>query len=215
MKKLAILSIVFQVLFFSKLAFGSQLVISSWNYSGFSLQIDGHYYGTISNEFSFDNMRPGLHKVKVYKYIYNGYSQANSLVYSGAIKVPVNTFVRARINRYGQVKVVQVSPLPSFSSSNGLIIQEGLNAPPNYGMGINKFMGLKQAISMQAFDSRRLKIARQAIRYNGISSDQLLQLMMLLSFESSKLKLAKFAYPFVVDKENFFMVNNAFSLGEF
>ncbi|RKX17775.1 MAG: hypothetical protein DRP35_10355 [Candidatus Zixiibacteriota bacterium] len=213
MKKLAILSIVFQVLFFSKLAFGSQLVISSWNYSGFSLQIDEHYYGTVSNEFSFDNMRPGLHKVKVYKYIYNGFSQVNSLVFSGAIKVPVNAFVRARINRYGHVKVVQVLPLGYSSPSNELIIQEGLNAPPTYGygMGINKFMGLKQMISRQAFDSSRLKIARQAIRHNGISSDQLLQLVMLLSFESSKLKLAKFAYPYVADKENFFVVNNAFS----
>jgi len=213
MKKLAILSVIFQVLFFSKLAFGSQLVISSWHNSRFSLQIDGHYYGTINSEFSFNNMRPGLHKIKIYKYIYNGFSQINTLVYSGAIKVPVNAFVRARINRYGQVKIIHVSPLGSISPSNGLIIQEGLNTSSNhgYGMSYGKFSNLKRIIAMQAFDSSRLKIARQAIQHNGISSDQLFELMMLLSFESSKLKLAKFAYPFVLDKENFFVVNNAFS----
>ncbi len=213
MKKLAILSVIFQVLFFSKLVFGSQLVISSWDNSQFSLQIDGYYYEAVSNEFSFNKIRPGLHKVKVYKYIYNGFSQINTLVYSGAIKVPVNAFVRARINRFGQVKVVQVSPLDFPSSNNGLIIQEGLNAPSNlgYGMSYSRFSNLKQIISMQAFDSSRLKIARQAIQNNGISSNQLFELMMLLSFESSKLNLAKFAYPFVTDKENFFVVNNAFS----
>ncbi len=213
MKKLVILSVIFQVLIFSKPVSGSQLVISSWNNSGFSLQIDGHYYGTVSNEFLFDNMRPGLHKVKVYKYVYNGFSQINSLVYSGAIKVPVNAFVRARVNRYGHIKVVQILPLGSPSPSNGLIINEGLNAPPSYsfGMSPNKFMGLKQMISMQAFDSNKMKIARQAIRHNGVSSQQVFELMTLMSFESSRLKLAKFAYPYVVDKENFFVVNNAFS----
>lgn len=213
MKKLAILSVIFQVLFLSSLAFGSQLVISSWNNSGFSLQIDGYYYGTVSSEFSFNRMRPGLHKIKIYKYIHNGFSQINTLVYKGAIKIPVNAFVRARINRFGQVKVVQVLPLLSPSSNNGLIIQEGLNDPSTfgYGMGYSRFSNLKKIISMQAFDSSRLKIARQAIRQNSISSNQLLELMMLLSFESSRLKLAKYAYPFVADKENFFVVNNAFT----
>ena len=42
--------------------------------------------------------------------------------------------------------------------------------------------------------------------------------MGLLSFESNKLELAKFAYRFVADKQKFFLVNDSFtfesSIGE-
>jgi hypothetical protein len=33
----------------------------------------------------------------------------------------------------------------------------------------------------------------------------------MLSFESTRLDFAKFAYTYTLDKENYYMVNNAFS----
>ena len=61
------------------------------------------------------------------------------------------------------------------------------------------------------FDRDKQMIARQAILANGISSKQVLQLLDLVTFESSKLQLAKFAYKFVDDPENYFLVNDGFT----
>jgi len=213
MKKLIVLSVAIQILFFAKLAFGSQLVIRSFNHSGISLEVDGKYFGNVGHEFTFNNMMPGLHKVKVYKYQYNGFTQFNTLVSVGTIKVPVNSFVVAKIDRFNRVKVTDVLPMGS-TSSNGLIINTGINTPSSfcgYGMSQNQFFTLKNMIERQSFDSSKLKISKQAIQANGATSQQVFELMSLLTFESNRLNLAKFAYPFVVDKENFYIVNNAFS----
>lgn len=80
-----------------------------------------------------------------------------------------------------------------------------------YGMSFETFVALKSTIVNTSFDSNRLNIACSAIKMNGIYSSQLCELMQLLSFESNRLDLAKFAYPFVVDKGNFFIVANAFN----
>ncbi len=213
MKKLVVLSVAIQILFFTKLAFGSQLVIQSYNHSGISLEVDGKYFGNVGHEFTFNNMMPGLHKIKVYKYQYNGYTQMNMLVSSKMIKVPVNSFVVAKIDRFNKIFVSEVLPMGS-TPSNGLIINTGINTPPpscGFGMSQNQFFSLKDIIARQSFDSSKLKIAKQAIQANGATSQQVFELMNLLVFESNKLKLAKFAYPFVVDKDNYFIVNNAFS----
>ena len=190
----------------------SRLTIFSYGNTGFSLEIDGHYYGMVRNKFSFDNIYPGLYKIKIYKYVYNGFSHINTLTYRGMIRIPEKTSVHARVNRFGKVKVIKVLPLePPLIYGSEIFIPEPSPYAYAGGMDNPQFLKLKQIISKQAFDNSRLRIAKQAIRYNGISSSQLLELMVLFSFDSAKLKLAKYAHPFVTDKENFFLVNRAFN----
>lgn len=77
-------------------------------------------------------------------------------------------------------------------------------------MHASAFQNLKHAINNAWFDRSRLQIAKQAIAANGISARQVLELMYLLDFESSRLDLAKFAYEFTFDRQNYFVVNNGF-----
>ncbi|HET6243885.1 MAG: DUF4476 domain-containing protein [Bacteroidetes bacterium] len=62
------------------------------------------------------------------------------------------------------------------------------------------------------FDDRRIKISTHYIQENGVFSFQLLEILALLSFDTNRFELAKFAYPYVIDKEHYFLVLNAFEL---
>lgn len=82
---------------------------------------------------------------------------------------------------------------------------------PAFGMDHRVFEDLKYSIHHNSFDNTRLAIARQGIAAHGASAQQVLELMNLLSFENTKLDLAKFAYQYTVDPSNYFVVNNGFT----
>ena len=77
--------------------------------------------------------------------------------------------------------------------------------------GSNSFLALKDAIARASFDSDKLLIANQFIKHNTISAKEVADVMRLLTYESNKLEFAKNAYEACYDKENYFLVNQAFT----
>jgi hypothetical protein len=83
-------------------------------------------------------------------------------------------------------------------------------AYPVYGMPAADFQTLKAAVADKAFDSSKLTLAEQAAGANNLSAQQVFELVQLMDFESSKLALAKYAYGHTADKNNYYVVSNAF-----
>ena len=54
-------------------------------------------------------------------------------------------------------------------------------------------------------------IAEQAISSHRVKAEQVYRILLMFSFESTKLKVAKFAYNYCVDKRNYYRVNDAFT----
>lgn len=73
-----------------------------------------------------------------------------------------------------------------------------------------RFAELKKSISSKNFDNSRLEIAKQAANTKCLKSSQVRDIMKLFSFENTRLEFAKFAYKKTIDKENYFLVNDAF-----
>jgi hypothetical protein len=67
----------------------------------------------------------------------------------------------------------------------------------------------KQTIDSKNFDDTRLGMAKQIIRANCMFSDQVRDLVALMSFDDSKLELAKFAYSYTYDVGNYFKVSQS------
>lgn len=88
--------------------------------------------------------------------------------------------------------------------------QCGTNVPMPY-MSTQEFNALKNSVASKSFDSSRLTVAKQGVKSNVLASWQVAELMSLFSFESSKLELAKFAYRYVADKGNYYLVNDQFT----
>ena len=80
-----------------------------------------------------------------------------------------------------------------------------------YAMNPKDYQAAYDMISDESFDSSKLSLAKQVIALNPMSSSQILGICKLFSFESNKLDFAKYAYEFCVDRNMYFLLNEAFS----
>lgn len=69
---------------------------------------------------------------------------------------------------------------------------------------------LNQNLRQRPFDDTRLSTAKQALAQSSLRAEDLQRLLGAFSFETSRVELAKFAYPHVVDQQNFYRVYDAF-----
>lgn len=75
------------------------------------------------------------------------------------------------------------------------------------------FNRILQSIRGASFDHTRTDLARQVLgssRKNFLSS-QIKQIVAAFDFDPARLEIAKYAFDFTLDKENYFLVNEAFS----
>ncbi len=77
-------------------------------------------------------------------------------------------------------------------------------------MSPEDFEAAKKSIAGKGFDESRLTIAKQIIGSNCMLCKQIKELMLLMSFESTKLDLAKYAWDHNLDKGNYYTLNDAF-----
>lgn len=91
----------------------------------------------------------------------------------------------------------------------------GCNNPPPapviYAMDQQSFQYLLCSIEKSSFESTKEDIAETALISNYFTSQQVLAIMNAFTFESTKLDFAKHAYAKVIDPQNYFMVNSAFT----
>jgi len=75
------------------------------------------------------------------------------------------------------------------------------------------FNNALNSIASQSFESGRVAVARQLISSNCMSSEQVRSILTLMQFESSRLDLAKYAYRFTCDPQNYHVVYSVFQFG--
>ena len=81
----------------------------------------------------------------------------------------------------------------------------------DWPMDDSAFNRAKNAISNQSFESDMLSIAKQVASNNCLLVNQVIEMVELFGFESSRLEFAKYAYRYTYDVGNYHEVNNAFS----
>lgn len=65
-------------------------------------------------------------------------------------------------------------------------------------------------INQASFDSQKKTIAKQYLRSNDVTSQEVLDMIRVFDFESSRLEIAKLAYSSTIDPQNYFIVNQGF-----
>ncbi len=73
-----------------------------------------------------------------------------------------------------------------------------------------RFSSMLNTIEDQDFASSKKRIAKQVISNNCMVVSHLVEILELFDFESDKLEMAKFAYAYIYDIENYYEVNNVF-----
>lgn len=204
--------------FFTTLAIGILIHVSSHAVPGTSrlkvreidhrviiVQLNQGQASNPSDAIHFDNIVPGTHHIRVW--VKNSHRRRDGfiLAYNGPLHVPANSDVRTILHRNGQLKVFEVFPLyPAPMIPYQTTPMGHCGTPIQSGMDPVAFHHLIAAIDHAAFDQTRLQLACQAITSHGsIRTDQVEALMSRLSFESSRLALAKHAYHFTIDPGNY------------
>jgi hypothetical protein len=187
----------------------SDLRLNVYGNTLFTVAFDGRHYPYPDTRYELRDITPGQHFLEVFKA--GGY-YGNSVLFAGYIHIPASSVVNARIDRYGRFIVNHITPkfIPPVVCQPAPVCAP-VSAPAFYPMSDYEFGLLRESIRSKSFESTRLQVARQAIDSRRLTSYQVRELMELMWFESSKLELAKFAYSRVIDKERFFLVNDAFS----
>ncbi len=80
-----------------------------------------------------------------------------------------------------------------------------------WAMKQTDFSAAKKTVADAAFEETKLSTAKSIVASNCLSSDQVVALCNLFSFEDTKLAFAKHAYKYSTDPKNYFKVNNVFS----
>lgn len=210
----------------------SVVVIQSQNGMPFVASLNNGAPAQPTAQVSFTHVHPGNHFLEVFRAGGTFFGAANNLqtIFRGMIQVPANMQLLYVINHMNQLVLLQSTPL----MGQGLHFANNFQQPMNqihlgmhghgmtnhhsamfgnmaWGMHSQTFQQLLAAINSTPFDSNRRNMAKQAISSNGVSSQQVLEIIRRMSFESTRLDIAKFAYAYTVDPQNYFIVNNGFS----
>ena len=79
-----------------------------------------------------------------------------------------------------------------------------------YPMSSTEFSEAKSSIEDKSFEDSKMTLAKQVIKNKCVTAEQIADFMNLFDFEDSKLELAKFAYDYTYDQDNYYKVNDAF-----
>lgn len=102
------------------------------------------------------------------------------------------------------------APLPPPSPQSG-IIQPPVPVLIEMGMDPRDFEEEAAMLSKETFEDTRLATAKQVVANNPMTVNQITQICKLFTFESNKLELAKFAYPYCIEKNKYYMLNEVFT----
>lgn len=102
-------------------------------------------------------------------------------------------------------KIETENPFERTVSNEKLI--ENCESP----MTQNDFDDAKRSIRKQIFSDTRMKMAKQIVRGNCMSTNQIKETMLILEEEKDRLNFAKYAFDFAWDQRNYSQVNAALS----
>jgi hypothetical protein len=187
--------------------YGSDLVLTVYDNSLFTVIFDRKIYDNPVPVFRLSNITPGNHRL-IMKRRVGGPHGAYRTLYDGNIHIPENSEVTARINKFNELVV---NSRQNYSRNEGYHEYEGGHQHGYYDRPLLDLDRLINSIRNASFENDKKIIAEQAISSNRVKADQIYQILLQFSFESTRLSVAKFAYRFCEDKRNYYIVNDAFT----
>lgn len=83
--------------------------------------------------------------------------------------------------------------------------------PCSGSMAPTNFASAKKSIESKGFDEDKLTIAKQIVKSNCMTANQIKEVLAFFGFEETKLAFARYSYDYCVDQNNYYVINDAFS----
>lgn len=184
----------------SLFAGATDLTLQMWDNSTFTVVFDNKSYDSPQKLFYKKNIEPGVYDLKITRKITGEYG-FSELIFDGKITIPENASVKAIVNRHNMLTIRNID----FNNEAKVYSRSNMISKAKYRQ-------LLQSLRNTDFDSDKMELLKSQINENTkLIPIQVYQLATFFVFEASKLKFVKFVYPFMLDKNQFYMVYSAFS----
>ena len=153
----------------------------------------------IKNIYPLDNQLPYYQQNMIFPWGNQEGNPNNGVVsQNGQINININNNASANNTGAPGAPVVYV---PDYHGEIGC-------TPP---VTPDRFESMLNTVRNQTFGSSKVRVAKQIIKTNScMTVNQLVQILRLFDFDDNRLDVAKFAYHYVYDIENYFKVYNVF-----
>lgn len=197
------------------------LKISLSDDSPLTLTINGRRYEKHGRSLTIADLPPGRHRLQVYAYTpyeRNSGGRAN-LVYSGSIRLERGTYNEAIVDGYRSRLRMTSQPLEDnvvTYDDNDRDNRDRDRDRRNDRYDRNRLSAqdvsdLKTRVDDRITDTDKLTLIKSVLNGRSYNSAQVGEMMRWLSFDSSKLDLAKAAYSGAVDKQDYWKLESELS----
>lgn len=218
------ISTLFAFLFLSLSVFAmdrnsGSLIVQSNNRGDLKVTVDGKQFTTGENFVMINDVRAGLHKVKVMRQVNTGLFSKMikkfDVVYDGNLMIKSNTQVSLTIDRFGRVNVTEQAKWKNgrygdldHKKEQGYDFRDGTQYGYNdrlYSqvMRNQDFEFVLQSIRKEWFETNMMESARHIISTNYFTAEQVRRLIQVFNMENNRLELAKLAFTKTVDQYNY------------
>ena len=201
----------------------ASLTLSLQDSNMFIVELNGVSYSDASNTMNISKLNPGVQKLKVIKLMQMGSSVVKKPVYEGSINLPANKTTIAYIDQYNQFRVSGNSEIENKKAPNQTgnsnadffvpnpekIDAYTLTETNRWGMKIESISSQLETLKSISSESQRYKTAIGFISIGTLNSNQISEMMLTLSSEKNRIRLADFGQQYVTDKDNYGVVFNA------
>lgn len=201
----------------------ASLTLSLQDSSMFVVELNGVSYSDASNTMIISKLNPGIQKLKVIKLMQMGSSIVKKPVFEGSINLPANKTTVAYIDQYNQFRVSGSSAIENKQSQHQAGNSSSGNFVPNpdnidgytlpetnrWGMKMESFSSQIETLNSISSESQRYKTAIGFVSIGTLNSNQIAEMMLTLTSEKNRIRLADFGQQYVTDKDNYGMVFNA------
>jgi hypothetical protein len=192
----------------------SELLLSSRNNDYISVTVDHRMVLQPDRDVEISGLTAGEHFISVRKISFRPGQAHQRLLYNGTICIPSESRITAVLDR-NCLTIESVEPIcvvtPTWTPDPAPVFQPAAVVCGPVAMDAYSFDRLKSSIACKTFESTKLVVAQQAASGNFFTSCQVAELLSLFTFESTKIEFAKCAYSRTVDKQMYFLVNDAFT----
>ncbi|MEO7922526.1 MAG: DUF4476 domain-containing protein [Chitinophagaceae bacterium] len=205
---------------------GSRLSVSAVGTSTeMKIEVDGRKFTMKDNSITLSYLGEGYHLVKITREKTKkgngsgfgfGAGRKTEVIYSNSLLLKRGFHLDITVNRFGKVlvderRIDQDDEWYSeeddyYDNDNG-----GWNNGRGNVMTNREFSDVKDQLRREWFEANRLISTKVIIDKSNFTALQVKELMLIFTFENNRLEVAKYAYRKTVDKQSYYLVNDAFT----
>lgn len=152
--------------------------------------------------------------------INDGFGEVNSDVNSTTTTTNTNAYNDVNYNQSTTVTTTTTTSTTGGNIDNTMYNEPVQSEPIYYVDGYSgsvgcaipsqNFSSIMSAINDESFSDDKMNVAKQTTKNKCLTTEQVIEICNLFSFEDSKLEYAKYAYPRTYDIDDYYKVNSVF-----